>query len=703
MKSRSDRNKTINYILTSLILLLSIVVALVVFSAKNGERITDENREYLVDNTKQIAESIDAALSDGYSNIRVLSELVSKSLTEPEFDITDIQGLIQDSVFDFMEFADKDGMDHNITGGVSDATDRKYYLDAKAGNTGMELIYVSRATHETLLMFYSPIYYKDQFVGSLVGVYQAANRITHLLSAEYFGEKATTYLATEEGRVIASDEGFDPQQEMYVSDLSEGNSEKAARLQAALGSGETMTFSYEDNATGGCIQKLPKSGWFVIQIFPKAASNRMIAEANRLCYMLVAFLIIVWIIAFVSLIVFYRHQRKQVEKAKEKADEANRAKTTFLFNMSHDIRTPMNAIIGYTAMAKKHSDNPQVGDYLGKIDVSGKQLLALVNQVLEMSRIESGKITLTEDPVDLVERADMMRTVISADCNAKNIKFTVDTSDIEHRNVFTDDSRMTQIVTNILGNAVKYTQEGGSIHYSTSERPCDQEGYGLYDITVRDTGIGMSEEFQNRIFDEFSRENTSTVSNIQGTSLGMSIVKRIVDIMGGTIDIKSKLGEGTAVTITVPMKWNTNGVTSSESDTKKKAISLLGKRILLVEDNEMNREIATEILEEAGVIVETAEDGDVALEILRGIAEAGDYKYYDAVLMDIQMPRMNGYEATKAIRDIAVPDGIRLPVIALSANAFEEDRQKSIEAGMDDHVAKPINVQQLKETLAKYL
>ena len=703
MKSRTDKNETINFIITSLILLVGVICALVLFSKKNGERITDENREYLVDNTMQISESIDTALSDGYSNIRILSELVSKSLTGPDFDISDIQGLIQDSVFDFMEFADKDGMDHNITGGVSDATDRKYYLDAKAGNTGMELIYVSRATHETLLMFYSPIYYENQFVGSLVGVYQAANRITHLLSSDYFGEKATTYLATAEGRIIASGEGFDPQQEMYVSELSGGDSATAAKLQAALESGETLTFSYEDNATGGCMHRLPGSGWFVIQIFPKEASNRMISEANRLSYTLVAFLIVLWACVLIALIMFYRHQQKQVEAARLQADLANNAKTTFLFNMSHDIRTPMNAIIGYTSMAKKHSENPQVGDYLNKIEVSGKQLLLLVNQVLEMSRIESGKVKLEAEPADVIERANGMQTVVTADCNSRNIEFALHFGEISHKDVLTDVSRINQIVTNILGNAVKYTPEGGKIDYYVDELPCDREGYSLYRFAVKDNGIGMSEEYLEEIFDEFSREKSSTVSQIQGTGLGMSIVKRLVDLMGGRIEIQSKLGEGTYVSVEIPMRWNTDVDSAAEVNENKKTISLEGKRILLVEDNEMNREIATEILEEEGIYVECASDGDIAVDMLRMVVEKGDSEYYDAVLMDIQMPRMNGYEATKAIRAIPDPQNTHLPIIALSANAFEEDRQKSLAAGMDDHVAKPIDIQKLKETLAKYL
>ena len=396
-----------------------------------------------------------------------------------------------------------------------------------------------------------------------------------------------------------------------------------------------------------------------------------------------------------------KHQM-ELEQAVKMAESANKAKTDFLFNMSHDVRTPMNAIIGYTAMAKKNSDNPQVDDYLNKIDISSKQLLSLVNQVLEMSRIESGKILLVEEHADVIERAVGMQTIIAADCNNKNIGFNLNIGEISHRNVLTDVTRVNQLITNVISNAVKYTPEGGSIDFCLEERPCEKEGYGLYEITVKDNGIGMSEEFLSHIYEEFSRESTSTVSHIQGSGLGMSIVKKLLDLMEGTIDIESKPDEGTSVRISIPMKWDTGEPTDTGGEQRLTNVSIGGMRILLVEDNEMNREIASEILEDEGVIVETAEDGDIAVEIIREMIKSGELDRYNAVLMDIQMPRMDGYEATRQIRAME-PEGIRMPIIALSANAFAEDIKKSYEAGMNEHLSKPIDIRLLKETLAKYL
>ena len=391
--------------------------------------------------------------------------------------------------------------------------------------------------------------------------------------------------------------------------------------------------------------------------------------------------------------------RKTIEHALVDAQAANKAKTTFLNNMSHDIRTPLNAITGYTTMAKKHiDDKDDVADYLDKIDVSGHQLLELINQVLEMSRIESGKIVLEEEPADVIDRAYDMRTLSGTDIESKNLKYNVHISNVTHRHVFADGSRMNQIILNVIGNAIKYTPEGGTIDYYVEEKPCDKQGYSLYSFTVKDTGIGMSEEFQNHLFEEFARENSSTVSHIQGTGLGMPIVKKLVDLMGGSIEVESKLGEGTTITVTVPMKWDENAESRAVENAKYHNLDFKGKRLLLVEDNEMNREIAVDILKDSGFLVETAEDGDIAVKMV----EESDPDYYDAILMDIQMPRMNGYEATKLIRAIP-PLDMHLPIIALSANAFAEDKQKSLDAGMDDHVAKPIDIKNLKETLAKFI
>ena len=390
---------------------------------------------------------------------------------------------------------------------------------------------------------------------------------------------------------------------------------------------------------------------------------------------------------------------KREMEALDKAEVASRAKSSFLFNMSHDIRTPMNAITGFTAMAKKHLDDTEkISDYLNKIETAGSQLLSLINQVLEMSRIESGRITLQEQKADILERAAVLRTLYSDQAGANGLRFTVTTKNVTHPKVIIDADRMKQIITNIVGNALKYTPDGGSVECVIEEKECSRPGYGSYVYTVSDTGIGMSPEFLEHVFDEFSRENTSTVSKIQGTGLGMAIVKQLTDLMGGTIDIQSEKGRGTRISVSIPMKFDTEAETETKNDAPEIAVNLDGMKVLLVDDNEMNREIAEEILTEYGVIVETADDGDVAVEMVKDSAPG----QYDLILMDVQMPRMNGYEATKAIRALEDREKASLPIIAMTANAFEEDRRNALAAGMDEHLAKPIDVVKLMVTLMKF-
>lgn len=385
-----------------------------------------------------------------------------------------------------------------------------------------------------------------------------------------------------------------------------------------------------------------------------------------------------------------------IAEEKELAEAASQAKTSFLFSMSHDIRTPMNAILGYTLMARKKSNDPTVNDYLKKIDIAGNQLLSLVNQVLEMSRIESGKIVLQEQRIDMNEGAEIVRSVYAPQTEAKDIKLTVEVRDLEHSHVIGDNDRLSQITNNLVGNAVKYSTKGGSVYTYVEEEPCDKPGYAIYKMTVEDTGIGMSEEFIPHIFEEFSREATSTVSKIQGSGLGMSIVKQMVDLMGGTIEVASKINVGSKFVVRVPLKIDTEYVAAEQTDDDLLSVSLDGMHILLVEDNEMNREIAQDILTDAGALIDTADNGLMAVEMVKNSTSGK----YDAILMDIQMPGIDGYEATRRIRALDNPELASTVIFAMTANAFAEDRQNALDAGMNGHLTKPIDLPHLLRTLS---
>lgn len=399
-----------------------------------------------------------------------------------------------------------------------------------------------------------------------------------------------------------------------------------------------------------------------------------------------------------------REHEQQLQAAYDAAEVANKSKTDFLFNMSHDIRTPMNAIIGFTRMAKANFvDTDKVRDYLDKIDLAGQQLLMLINQILEMSRIESGRLELELKPVNVVERYKSLVTVLSEQAMVNGLEFRDSISDIKDEYVLADDAKLAQITLNLTGNAIKFTPKGGCIQFSLKQVPCSRDGYSGYVFTVQDNGIGMSEEYQSILFEPFSRENNTTVSRIQGTGLGMSIVKNLVDLLGGKIEVRSELGKGTRFDVSVELQK------ISVEDRKEKeseyidSLDFSGRRVLLVEDNELNREIVRFLLEEKGITVEEVEDGDIAVEKVKTVAARGDSGYYDAILMDVQMPHMNGYDATAMIRSIHAPEGIHIPIIAMTANAFKEDRESALKKGMDAHLAKPIDAHTLWSTLAEFI
>lgn len=391
---------------------------------------------------------------------------------------------------------------------------------------------------------------------------------------------------------------------------------------------------------------------------------------------------------------------KELEKAVLEAKNANEAKTRFLFNMSHDIRTPMNAIIGFSELLEKHIDEKDKAiDYLGKIKSSSNFLLSLINYVLEMARIESGKLALKKEVGCVTELIESLTDVFEPGVKKKFITYSCET-DIQHKYVIGDEIKVREIFINIIGNSVKYTPEGGKISVSVKEEPFEKENYIAYRIIVEDNGIGMSKEYLPHIFEEFSREHTSTESKVTGTGLGLPIVKSLIDMMGGTIEVESQLGCGTKMNVVLPFELASEKQILEEKQKEKEKISdsILGKRVLLAEDNELNAEIAMTVLKENGLKAERAANGKQCMEMLKKMPE----DYYDMILMDIQMPEMDGYEATKRIRNL---DDARadIPIVAMTANAFEEDRQKALESGMNAHVSKPVDMNMLFKVMAQIL
>ena len=390
----------------------------------------------------------------------------------------------------------------------------------------------------------------------------------------------------------------------------------------------------------------------------------------------------------------------KLQVAVENAESANHAKSTFLFNMSHDIRTPMNAIIGYADLASRHLDDPaKLKNYMENIQVCGQNLLMLLNNVLDLARIENDKTEMEYSVSDIEKDFRNCVAMFRNQADSKGQTLTV-TTQLQYPYIYADIPHLTEICTNLVSNAVKYTGAGGTIRCDVTQKPGEKEGWCDTVVTVADNGIGMSQEFQKHIFEPFERERTSTVSKVEGSGIGMGIVKKLVGLMGGTVEVESRIGVGSTFTVTIPCRIASEDETQAKRETNPSDQKCLcGTRILLTEDNDLNAEIAVELLQEEGCTVDRAKDGVECVDMLEKAANGT----YQLILMDIQMPVMNGYDAARKIRGLDDPQKANIPIIAMTANAFTEDRQVALDAGMNDHIAKPINMNVLVPTLRKYL
>ena len=413
--------------------------------------------------------------------------------------------------------------------------------------------------------------------------------------------------------------------------------------------------------------------------------------------MLLAFFSLIKVQRSIQMVKLEQETNKELNQLRMVAESANAAKSTFLNNMSHDIRTPMNAIIGFTNIALKQNPKPEVKACLDKISDSSEHLLALINDVLDISRIESGKVQYTPAPVDITEVSDSVLSIMYGYLSNRDITFQTELGQPQTRYVLTDAVRVREVLVNILGNAVKFTNDGGTVTYAVSYHPGEDDRHVNVRYRISDTGIGMSEEFVTHIFDEFSQEEHGARTQYKGTGLGMAITKRYVDLMGGTISVESKKGVGSTFTVELTMEI-ADSCEGKKTDFAVGKVDLHGLKVLLAEDNDLNAEIAIVQLEELGMHITRAVDGE---EAVRCFAE-NPQGTFDIILMDVMMPKMNGYEETKAIRSIQNrPDAAEIPIIAMTANAFAEDVQASLDAGMNGHLSKPIVIDEVVKAIAR--
>lgn len=446
--------------------------------------------------------------------------------------------------------------------------------------------------------------------------------------------------------------------------------------------------------------KVPNDTWYV-EIVPYTGW----VTARQKALTLLLALSISFLAVVICYQVLHRKYRErlytaQIEKTAEQARMANEAKTRFLFNMSHDIRTPMNAIVGFSGLLEKSlQDEEKSRSYIKKIQVSSDILLTIINQVLEMARIESGKTTLNQEPADIREMVEALHTVFESSLVKKSLEYQCSLN-LRHPYILCDKTKVEEIILNIVSNSIKYTNPHGKISVTINEEASVDEGWANYVTIVEDTGIGMSQDYLPHIFEEFSREHTSTETRVAGTGLGLPIVKSLVELMGGTIDVESEVGKGSRFIIHVSFQTLSPDEINSKKDADISGIAekLAGKRILLAEDNDLNAEIAETLLEEMKAEVTRAEDGSICVDKLKEKPEG----YFDMILMDIQMPNMDGYTATQNIRSLKDRRS-QIPIIAMTANAYDEDRRKAREAGMNGFIAKPLNVDEMIRVLGEIM
>lgn len=965
------------------VLFFVIMWSFVSFVGNNRERVLQQNNSLIEDATRQTCGRINEIIQTAHNNIALCADLYSASVTDPVVEQSFLEHIVKHTTFDVVEFISKDGSVLTSEGVTGKMTDTDYFYSGMQGNSGKTVVYNSKFTNVTQMLFYTPVYFEGEIIGIFCGALKDST-IHNILLNNYFGMNASSYLIERSGNIILS-YGDNAWSGNFLDNLVENatlSQSEQKKLEDVMDDTNDIdfgTFNYR-NSRGDCcayITVLDEPDWMFVQQFPAAVTNEMIQSANAAGIQLESHLLAAFSAYLVFLIIKHHTRRKQLmfeneeyfdiidsvsdlfsrfvlvnfkkntykyigsslellvrkgsldellqylepkyltdngkgetmrevlsqeyldahmteanpylqyeykidmdgkrwetlsilkrknstpgnyiiaiqdvtnlkeeemqirkalQEASEAAVAANQAKSDFLSRMSHDIRTPMNAIMGMTAIALMHlGDRKRLTNCLNKITVSSRHLLSLINDVLEMSKIESGKLVLSEEAFSLPDMIDGILTIIKTQTNDKGQKLTTHILDIRHEDVIGDTLRLRQVLINILGNAVKFTPEGGNIVFTVRECPSMIRDMACFEFVCQDDGIGMEPEFVERIFDPFSRSQNSVQQNIEGTGLGMSITRNILQMMNGDIQVQSEPGAGSVFTVRIHLKlqeactddvaelaglrvlvadddaescvstckilesigmdaewvlsgdeavqrtvqahrdgngfaaaileWNMPGkdgirtameIREQVGDTlpviilsaydwsdmeeeagkagirafiekplfRSRLIAVLksvlsrpdsldmpaaavavtdnaavgheGKRILLVEDNMLNREIALELLSLTGAAVETANDGQKAVEMV----QSNPPGYYDLILMDIQMPVMNGYEASRAIRSMDRGDTGDIPIVAMSANAFDEDIREAKEAGMNDHVSKPVEINKLHETLDHWL
>lgn len=733
MQDNAIRKYTSKQVFLIILILIFCTGVLLWNTQINKKKILKQNEGLIERAVMESVDNINGLFSHAENSITLLSEIISDKIISKEFKPEILDDMMNNTPFDYVRFIDGNGQGITAEGIVFDVANRDYYIQGMKGLSGITFITNSVVNNKDMLIFYTPVYGENELIVGVMSGGIAANTIKEKLNNNYLDIEMRSYLCRSDGRlaVISSDryKGENIFQEISKVDLV--STSCLEEIKQAFATGESFAYTYNgiEGEGKGYISSLDNKEWVILKAIPSTIIKNMTKEANKTAFY--SSIIIILVFGGYVLMILYTyvqkseeyskenrqlkatvkqssHQQKmQEEKGKElltlamrQAEEASAAKMNFLANISHDMRTPMNAIIGMTNVAAAYADDKEkVLDCLDKINYSGKHLLSLINEVLDMGKIESGTLKLKEEEINIPDFMSDMMILLRPQIMEKNHNFNLQIKHIKHTVVLGDRLRMRQCFVNILSNAVKYTPAGGNIDVLVTEASTGQNNISCYEFVFEDNGIGMSEDFLKRLYDPFEREEDSRINNIQGTGLGMAITKNIINMLHGDIKVESQINKGTRFVVTLYLKYVEsfdNNETKQISETEKEVKMMqeedfTGVRVLLVEDNELNREIAVELLEMTGAEITVAENGKAAVE---KFAESTEY-YYDIILMDIQMPQMNGYEASRAIRTMKREDAKSVAIIAMTANAFSEDIIAARDAGMDEHLAKPIDLKKI--------
>ncbi len=702
------------------ILLVCGLVGWLIMAARGitSEFTENMNTMYLSEMTNLTKANFKSGLSMRYSLLKSIAESVNDEDTKsPENMSRFIACAEQNNDFEFMAFVDKDGCYYSKDGKRPAASQLSFLADLLAGRD--ELISYNEAFLDNNMVVLgtqtAPFRYENTEIIAIIAGFSANSIGQHLFLRSEDG-RTNASIVTKDGNFIVYNTYFTdmPFGSNIISKFKEyavfdeGFSAERIADDLKQGRSNMCTFKVEDTHMFMYYSPIDGTEWYMFMEVPYDVVDRMTEKLSgnlnrNAIIMMSSIMVLILFVFFIYLTNLKEHSkqleiaREQAEQAQKASEEANLAKSEFLSRMSHEIRTPMNGIIGMTEIARRNiNDREKVGDCLRKVSLSSNHLMSLINDVLDMSKIESGKIQLKNEFFDLGLFIENIENIYSIQAEEKNIDFEIRLFGKVNKFIKGDALRLNQIVTNFLSNAFKFTPEGGKIIFSVSELKHEENTVFLR-FAVKDTGMGIKKENLEKIFEAFEQEDDEITRKFGGTGLGLSIVRKFSEFMGGSVSVRSEYGEGSEFEVSLPFMITENSdfiIRDSRKGTEnktveKKTYDFKGKHILLAEDNELNREIAVELLGNVtGAEIDEAEDGKKAVEIF----EASDVNFYDLILMDIQMPNMNGFEATKIIRSMERPDAKTVPIFAMTANAFAEDEEKSKEAGMSAHISKPLEI-----------